>query len=69
MDFLLDKVKQVKEPESVPGMSLRACTEQAERDGILQALTLCGGNKSKAAHMLGIDRSRLYSKLRKYQIG
>ena len=69
MDFLLDKVKQAKEPESVPGMSLRACTEQAERDGILQALTLCGGNKSKAAHMLGIDRSRLYSKLRKYQIG
>ena len=35
----------------------------AERQRILNALQLCGGNKSKAARMLGIDRKTLYNKL------
>lgn len=36
----------------------------AERQRILNALQQCGGNKSKAARMLGIDRKTLYNKLR-----
>lgn len=35
----------------------------AERLRILNALQQCGGNKSKAARMLGIDRKTLYNKL------
>lgn len=34
-----------------------------ERQRILNALQQCGGNKSKAARMLGIDRKTLYNKL------
>lgn len=36
---------------------------EAERQRILNALQQCGGNKSKAARMLGIDRKTLYNKL------
>jgi len=39
-----------------------------ERDLIAQALTDCGGNKSKAASRLGITRTQLYVRLRKYQL-
>lgn len=35
----------------------------AERQRILNVLQQCGGNKSKAARMLGIDRKTLYNKL------
>ena len=35
----------------------------AERQRILNALQQCGGNKSKAARMLGIDMKTLYNKL------
>ncbi|HSG99654.1 MAG TPA: sigma-54 dependent transcriptional regulator [candidate division Zixibacteria bacterium] len=36
----------------------------AEREMILQALRECGGNKTEAAHKLGITRRRLYSRLK-----
>ena len=39
-----------------------------ERDLIAQALADCGGNKSNAAVRLGITRTQLYVRLRKYQI-
>ncbi|HJF31139.1 MAG TPA: helix-turn-helix domain-containing protein [Sporosarcina psychrophila] len=35
---------------------------------ILQTLKEVGGNKSKAASKLGIHRTTLYQKLRKYKI-
>ena len=38
----------------------------AERDRLVQALALAGGNKSQAARALGMPRSTLVSKLEKY---
>ena len=37
--------------------------ESAERNEIVAALRQCGGNRSKAASLLGIGRTTLYRKL------
>jgi PAS domain S-box-containing protein len=42
--------------------------DNAEKQAICAALEACGGNKSKAAQMLGINRSGFYQKLHKYSI-
>ena len=47
-------------------LSLRNGDEEKER--ILSALRSSGGNKSKAALLLGVDRRTLYNKLQKYGI-
>lgn len=41
---------------------------KAERDAIIRAVVEAGGNKSQASEKLGIDRSVLYDKIRKYKI-
>ncbi|MGF9909760.1 sigma 54-interacting transcriptional regulator [Brevibacillus porteri] len=41
--------------------------EKAERAAVQQALEQSGGNKSKAAKLLGVSRSVLYDRLKKYQ--
>lgn len=41
---------------------------QIEKNAINQTLAKCGGNKSKAARLLGITRTTLYSKMRAFQI-
>lgn len=40
--------------------------EAGEKWRITQAMERCGGNKKKAAQLLGIDRATLYRKLEKY---
>ena len=42
--------------------------KQAEKNAIRQALFETGGNKTKAARLLGISRSVLYEKLKKYEL-
>jgi two-component system NtrC family response regulator len=42
--------------------------EQMERLAIQQALRLSGGNRTKAASLLGISRDTLYRKLRQYPV-
>lgn len=44
------------------------CAAISEQDQLLQALEQCGGNRTKAARLLGIDRSTLWRKLQKYHI-
>jgi DNA-binding NtrC family response regulator len=45
-------------------MSLR----DIERCGILEALRECGGNRTRAARQLGIDRSTLRRKIRDLEL-
>lgn len=47
---------------------LRNVTGQVEKDLILDTLAACGGNKKKAAALLGISRAGLYKKLTHYSI-
>ncbi len=54
-----------------PAVSLQAAAptmEEAERAAIEKALSLCGGNRKKAAEHLGIGLRTLYEKLKKYGI-
>lgn len=41
---------------------------QAEREAILKALEVTGGNRSKAAKILKISRTSLYEKMEKYKV-
>lgn len=45
---------------------VKRAAEERERERIVEALSQAGGNKAKAARLLGIHRSTLYEKLRKY---
>ena len=69
VDFLAARASRQREQTQLEPASLRERTQQAELESILQALDRTGGNKTKAARLLGIDRSRLYSKLKKYHLG
>ena len=40
---------------------------ELERDYILEVLRSTGGNKSRAAEILGLDRKTLYRKLEEYR--
>ncbi len=49
-------------------LSLKEAREEFERQFILQKLRECGGNVSRAAELLGVERSNLYRKLNAYGI-
>jgi DNA-binding NtrC family response regulator len=40
--------------------------DELERRHVLEAVRLLGGNKARAAQVLGIDRSTLYRRLAEY---
>lgn len=42
--------------------------EAAERQQLIDALRNCGGNKARAARLLGLPRSTFFSKLKKYSL-
>ncbi|HMM21941.1 MAG TPA: sigma-54-dependent Fis family transcriptional regulator [Selenomonadales bacterium] len=66
---LLKKLNKAGSSESDAAMSdLAGVMVSAERQAILRALEAAGGNRTKAAKLLGIHRSGFYQKLQKYQI-
>lgn len=60
--------KEVRQSEATILEQLYLQEEQTEKNIISQALQAANGNKSKAAETLGIHRSTLYRKLKKYEI-
>ncbi|MGD9366900.1 MAG: sigma 54-interacting transcriptional regulator [Desulfobacteraceae bacterium] len=48
--------------------SIREVQQKAEKEAIQYALKVCGYNKSQAARHLGIHRTLLYKKMKKYKI-
>jgi DNA-binding NtrC family response regulator len=56
------------ENPSLVSLEVGITLEEAERRLIVSTLGLCGGNKTKAADMLGIGRKTLHRKLQEYQI-
>ena len=63
--FLKQAAKPGTEPESPSGLSR---WEQAERTNILGELARQMGNKTRTARELGIAKSTLFEKLKKYGI-
>lgn len=51
-----------------PRNDFRLFSSESEREQLLEALRQSGGNKAKAARMLGMPRSTFYSKLKKHEI-
>jgi transcriptional regulator with PAS, ATPase and Fis domain len=57
-----------RDPEPADGKSLKESLEQPEKKAILAVLNQCHWNRKKAAEALGINRTTLYNKMRKYNI-
>jgi DNA-binding NtrC family response regulator len=60
--------KAIQQELMLKGFHLDSVLEERERCYINSALGLCGGNLSKAARMLGINRTTLYSRLQRLAI-
>ncbi|SFD64481.1 GAF domain-containing protein [Klenkia taihuensis] len=54
--------------QATPARSV-SLMESAERQAIVSALQSCGGNRSRAADLLGIGRTTLYRKMQQMRIG
>lgn len=63
-EYIVDKVK-IDGSGNTPSIKM---AEMAERKAVEQALFAAYGNKTKAAQLLGISRSGLYEKLKKFQL-
>jgi len=64
---MLKKVHKVKDQEEIKD-NLSGVLGDAEKQAIIKALEVAGGNRSEAAKILGIHRSGFYQKMRKYNI-
>jgi len=63
--FLTNGKKEKKGLIIPPGM----CLEELEREAITVTMQRTSGNVKEAAALLGIDRSTLYDKIKKYNLG
>ena len=62
--FTIDLPKSSKSPER----NLKRAVEQPEKDHIISILKDCSWNRNKAAASLGVNRTTLYNKMKKYNI-
>jgi DNA-binding NtrC family response regulator len=72
LDDLPEKVKSFRPEKFVVSANQPeeiVTIDELERRYILRVLSLVGGNKSRAAQVLGFDRRTLYRKLERYQNG
>lgn len=61
-------VGQQPRPLAVGDVAATTDLNVVERETIARVLRDCEGNKSKAARQLGLSRTQLYFRLRKYQL-
>jgi DNA-binding NtrC family response regulator len=67
MDDLPSSVRERKRADNLAGALARGMTlEELEREYIERMVTAEGGNKTRAAQRLGLDRKTLYRKLEEY---
>lgn len=67
LPIFLQEVKQG--PDHQPsGTSLKKIKDDREKEALVQALQVSNHNKNKAARLLGIHRTALYKKIKKYRI-
>jgi len=52
----------------VDGKTLKTAVEEPEREHIISVLNDCNWSRSKAAATLGVNRTTLYNKMKKYKI-
>ena len=62
--FAPDHLKSSKSPEK----NLKRAVEQPEKEHIISILKDCNWNRNKAAASLGVNRTTLYNKMKKYNI-
>jgi DNA-binding NtrC family response regulator len=55
-------------PAEAPGRYAKSVMPASEREHLITMLSRVGGNKAKAARLLGMDRSTLYRKLKRYKV-
>jgi len=60
--------QSTKPPPSPVGMAHSDVPQSGERERIVEALQVCGGNQTRAARMLGISRRTLVTRLSDYKI-
>ncbi len=58
----------VASTKPVNGQSLKKVLEQPEKDMIISVLEECNWNRNRAAAVLGINRTTLYNKMKKFDI-
>ncbi|HHV78882.1 MAG TPA: sigma 54-interacting transcriptional regulator [Firmicutes bacterium] len=67
LEHLPDHLRRKRQPEQA-ARRLQATLQESERAAIIAALKATGGNRTETARLLGIHRSGLYQKLKKYHI-
>ena len=59
-------ISSLKPPPTAPDDDLLLSIDDAQKEHILRALELTGGNKTKAAEMLRIKRTTLLARMKKF---
>ncbi|MDE5416288.1 sigma 54-interacting transcriptional regulator [Alkalihalobacterium chitinilyticum] len=67
-DVLAEPVASLPKNEADLPINRQRSMDQTEKQVIIQALLQCEGNRTKAARLLGVSRTTLYQKIKKYNI-